>query len=240
MSNHRPITTIFTDLGRVLVLWEGRREWMHKFAQRFCRGLTLQDMLDRLNRAGILDLAREREDQYWRLDTGILTFDDLYRAFLDSCEISERVVSRERFAFAYWCHHRVIGANCEVMQEARSNGIAVVAASNGDGHAAADLVSLETELEFDGTCLSWQVGHKKPAPEFWTRCRESAAARLGKIPDLEECLLIDDYPGYVEGIIAQGGQALLYDARTHDYHFLRKELAARGLPVTVLPDPLEI
>ena len=61
-----------------------------------------------------------------------------------------------------------------------------------------------TLAHFDRLVLSYEVGHLKPAPEFYRACAEAAGAAPG------DCLFIDDLPENVEGARSAGLAALLY------------------------------
>lgn len=78
--------------------------------------------------------------------------------------------------------------------------------SNISSRARLDERFLPGELDrvFDDVVASGDVGVIKPQPEIY----EIACARLGVLP--EECVLIDDMPGFCEGARAVGMHAIQF------------------------------
>lgn len=78
--------------------------------------------------------------------------------------------------------------------------------SNISSRARLDERFLPGELDrvFDDVVVSGDVGVIKPQPEIY----EIACARLGVLP--EECVLIDDMPGFCEGARAVGMHAIQF------------------------------
>src|SRR5262249_42627396 len=80
----------------------------------------------------------------------------------------------------------------------------------------------EALAAFDALVLSYEVGHCKPAPEFYLACARAAGAPPA------ECLFIDDLPENVQGAEQAGLRSVLF----RDVPTLRADLAAHGV---VLP-----
>lgn len=81
----------------------------------------------------------------------------------------------------------------------------------------------EVLKHFDRLVLSHEVGHLKPAREFYLACAEAA----GEAP--EHCVFIDDLAENVEGARSAGLQGVVYDAR--DHQALISELQRLGVRV---------
>jgi glucose-1-phosphatase len=79
----------------------------------------------------------------------------------------------------------------------------------------------DTLAHFDHLVLSHEVGHRKPASEFFEHCLQHAGCPA------EECVFIDDLPANVAGAQRSGWQAILYRSGTD----LEGQLAALGVRI---------
>jgi len=82
---------------------------------------------------------------------------------------------------------------------------------------------VETLRHFDHQVLSYEIGVRKPLPEFFEHCRRLAHCPAG------DCLFIDDLPDNIAGARACGWQGIVY--RTFDD--LQQRLAKFGISTSV-------
>lgn len=81
----------------------------------------------------------------------------------------------------------------------------------------------DTLGRFAHQVLSYEIGHNKPAPEFYAACVAAAGQPAGR------CLFIDDLAENVEAARAAGLTAIQYDPSAHDR--LLAQLSALGIDV---------
>lgn len=242
------IRAIFCDHGNVVLRFCGRDERLWQMARlanpkRFgTPGNSLRPsepynfFVMALESCGILDLSEPGEDTAWKLDTGKTTQADLYRGFLSAAGCDKQTFPPERFWMAYSADLVAIHPVCDLLQKLQSQGLPVIAATNGDTWSA-DIVYRQTDFVFDGVVMSWQVGHKKPHEKFFAACMQAGrdALRGGSL-SFPECLLLDDLAENCSGFRALGGHAIRFKASKNlptlkwEIAKLRHELRAYGLP----------
>ena len=79
----------------------------------------------------------------------------------------------------------------------------------------------EVLRHFDALVFSYEIGVRKPHPEFFEHCQRLAHSTAG------ECLFIDDLPVNVAGARACGWQGIVYTGPGE----LRQHLGALGVPL---------
>jgi putative hydrolase of the HAD superfamily len=77
----------------------------------------------------------------------------------------------------------------------------------------------DTLRHFDHQVLSYEIGVRKPLPEFFEHCRRLAHCPAG------DCLFIDDLPDNIAGARVCGWQGIVY----RDFDDLRQRLAEFGI-----------
>ncbi|MDO8560420.1 MAG: hypothetical protein Q7S23_05350 [bacterium] len=194
-----------------------------------------REFLQSLKSSGILDDSRPGEDAAWKLDTGVVTQRQLYRAFLQAAGCNEDAFPPERFWMAYSSDLVVIPPVCDLLSEVQQRTV-VIAATNGETWSA-DLVYRQTGFQFDGAVMSWQVGHKKPDHEFFEACLAKARAVQGdRTLNYPDCVFIDDIQAYCDGFEKLGGHAIQFEANpcpltlALQMNKLRLQLAELRLP----------
>lgn len=107
--------------------------------------------------------------------------------------------------------------------ELRDGGVKLVLGSNTNAIHAAHFVRQFDSLlsRFESLVCSHEVGAMKPASAFYDRCVAVSGSPASR------CVFIDDMPENVEGAIAAGLQALLYQ----EHGKLRHDLRRLGLPI---------
>jgi putative hydrolase of the HAD superfamily len=115
------------------------------------------------------------------------------------------------------------GPVLELAAELQKAGVRIGILSNASGDLAERLVSqFGVELEWDVVLASGAVGLAKPDARVYALASE----RIG-VP-MERCFFVDDLQENVEGAVAAGMAAYLFEG---DYEALRVALGTAGLPV---------
>lgn len=256
MTKHRPsgqlpsatsgIKALFCDLGNVLVTFRNRTDWLCEIAKMLRRDWGSPDraaaskliLLQRLAAAGVIDAIGEGERRCWKLDTGHVTVEQLYHAFLAAVEVTRDRMPLFDFACAYNAHHGVIKSTCELVRQVQARGLALIAATNGDSQSACNLVELTTDIHWDGRAMSWQIGHKKPDERFFRRCLTLAEEAIRQRLEWAHCVLVDDIKAYVDAYDELGSVGICFDATTQPASVLRRAFRKLGLlPPTAAPLP---
>lgn len=217
------IRAIFCDHGNVVLRFCGccERLWQmaklanpDRFGHPALPDLTSERpaFLNRLELLGVLDFSQAGQGAAWKLDTGKVNQRDFYAAFLAATDSNSDTFPPERFWSAYTADMVAIPEICALLKELRSQGVALIAATNGHRWSA-DSVYQQTGLAFDSVVMSWQIGHKKPAEEFFAVCLGNARRITGDhaLP-YSACLLIDDIGGYYKSFRLLGGDAIQFKA----------------------------
>jgi putative hydrolase of the HAD superfamily len=111
----------------------------------------------------------------------------------------------------------------DLIADLKGQGYTLVLGSNtNDLHASQFRRQFAATLaHFDRLILSFEIGHIKPAAEFYHACAAAAGAAPG------ECVFIDDMPENVEGAQAVGMEGTVF----RDVPSLVQALRARGVEV---------
>lgn len=126
----------------------------------------------------------------------------------------------ERLTFGYadifWPNEEV----CTLLPRLKGRYRLLLGSNTTELHAAAFKRQFaETLAHFDGLVLSYEVGARKPKPEFFAHCQRLANCAAA------ECVFIDDLPANVAGAVACGWRGIVYQKGTD----LAGELAALGI-----------
>ena len=201
---------VIFDFGNVVAFFDYRRACEH-----FGRSLGMggDAVLEELRRRGFSELVQ-------RYECGALSSREFSQAV---CTLAGLDVSHEEFAASwsdiFWLNEPVAA----LIAALRGRGYTLVLGSNtNDLHATQFRRQFaETLAHFDRLVLSYEVGHIKPAAEFYHAC----AAAAGRPPG--ECVFIDDVAENVAGAIAAGLRAVQF----RDVDSLVRELEEHGIQV---------
>ncbi|RUL88390.1 HAD family hydrolase [Tautonia sociabilis] len=181
------------------------------------RGLDGSSLLETARRAGLaepllaFESGRMGSEQFCRAASRLLgvdlPVDEFAAAWADIFWPNESIVPLIR-ALADNGHRLILGSNTNPLH------------SNHFRRQFAETLAL-----FDHLVLSFEVGHVKPAPEFFLACAEAAGAPPA------DCVFIDDLPENVEG----ARQAGLIGVHYVDTPTLAADLRALGIPVPSSP-----
>jgi len=174
-------------------------------------GLSGEAFRERVEAAGLVPLAH-------RYECGKLTAEAFSEAMCGGVGLK---ITHAEFASAwsdiFWLNEPV----ARLVASLKANGYVLVLGSNtNDLHAAHFRRQFAgTMAHFDRQVLSYEVGHAKPAAEFYRACIAAAGAPP------EACVFIDDMPENVAGARAAGIAALVY----RDEPTLRYDLRQLGV-----------
>jgi putative hydrolase of the HAD superfamily len=144
----------------------------------------------------------------------------------DVCALAGLQIPYEQFAAAwcdiFWLNEPV----ARLVADLKRREYPLVLGSNtNDLHAAHYRRQFAEALApFDRLVLSYEVGHMKPAPEFFRACAEAAGTPASG------CVFVDDLPENVEGARAVGMRGVVY----RDTPSLVADLRSLGVDA---PDP---
>ena len=174
-------------------------------------GLGGEAFLERVRPLGFSLLVREYE-------SGRITAEAFSRGIAGLAGLE---IAHDEFAAAWSDIFTLNEPVAGLVAELKAAGYPLVLGSNtNDLHAAQFRRQFaETLASFDRLVLSYEVGHVKPAPEFYHACASAA----GFPPS--ECIFIDDLPENVEGARAAGLTGLRY----RDPGTLRADLRTLGI-----------
>lgn len=124
---------------------------------------------------------------------------------------------------AVWHRIEVDPASVAVVHGLRAAGYGVHLGTNQERHRGAYMRSaLGYDELFDVCCYSYDLGHAKPAPEFFLE----AARRIGADPS--EIVFVDDWDHNVAGAVAAGMAGIRWTT-TEGHDALRARLAEVGV-----------
>lgn len=210
MTERRP--ALIFDFGNVVAFFDYTRA-----CERLgpTLGLTGEALLHRVRERGLTPVLKDYE-------RGAIGCQEFSRSV---CDLVGLDVPHEEFAAAwadiFWPNEPVAG----LIRGLKAAGYPLVLGSNTNAlHSAQFRRQFAATLaHFDRLVLSHEVGHSKPAPEFYHACAAAASAPPG------ECVFIDDLPENIEGARAAGLVGVLFrDAPT-----LVEELRGLGVEVPV-------
>lgn len=182
-------------------------------------GLSGEDFLERLRARGLMTVLQEYE-------RGAINSVEFGRAVGSLAGVEIPFVEfSAAWSDIFWLNEPV-GA---VVRDLKASGYTLVLGSNtNDLHAAQFRGQFaETLAHFDRLVLSYEVGHIKPAAEFFHACAEAAKRPPG------DCVFIDDMLENVEGARAAG----LIGLQFRDVPYLLEEL--RGLGIAMATDVVQ-
>lgn len=198
------------DFGNVVAYFDYRKACEH-FGRQL--GLSGEAFLERVRRQGFSELVQQYE-------SGRIIAEEFSRRV---CELAGLEISHDDFAAAwsdiFWLNEPV----AELVARLKARGYTLVLGSNtNDLHANQFRGQFaETLAHFDHLVLSYEIGHIKPAADFYHACAKAA----GTAPD--ECVFIDDLAENVEGARSAGLLAVQF----RDVTTLLPELHALGVEV---------
>jgi HAD superfamily hydrolase (TIGR01509 family) len=209
-----PRPALVFDFGNVLAHFDYGRVG-ERLGRRL--GTSGPALLERVRAAGLDGLMKEYE-------SGKMTAEDFGRAVAG---LAGMELTHAEFVAAwsdiFWLNESV----AELVAALKRRGYRLVLGSNtNDLHAAHFRRQFADALgHFDRLVLSYEVGHVKPAREFYLACAEAA----GRSP--ADCVFIDDLAENVAGARAAGLAAIHY----RDTPSLVAELRSMGI-AALLPD----
>ena len=174
-------------------------------------GIGGAELLAQLRAAGFADRLRDYESG--RVDS---------RAFAKGiAELAGLRAGYEEFAAAWADIFTLNEPVARLVAGLKAAGYTLVLGSNTNELQAVKFREqfAEALAPFGRLVLSFEVGHVKPAREFYLACAEAAGAPPA------DCVFIDDLPENVEGARAAGLRALLF----RDARGLRADLLALGV-----------
>ena len=181
--------TIIFDLGNVVVFFDHRRAF-----EKLCRftPLTPEEMYAAVYGSNLCDA----------IERGTLTTP----AFL--AQVKQRLQIRcelEYLAHAlgdiFWPNPEV----CELIPKLKSRYRIVAGSNTSAVHARRFFKQFANVLShFDALGLSYELGTRKPEPEFYHACLRLAKGKPN------ECVFIDDLPENIEGARAVGLHGIVY------------------------------
>ncbi len=198
------IKTIVFDFGNVIGFFDYRRT-----TERLARYSDLPaDAIQRYVYGG------ELEDAY---ESGRMTSADFLRTLREGCGLTcPDEALREAYVDMFWPNEEV----CALVPRLKPRYRLLLASNTTELHSLHFRRQFaDTLRHFDALVLSYEVGARKPRPEFFRHCERLA----GCAPP--ECLFIDDLPANVAGAQRCGWQGIVY--RPGDD--LRRQLAEAGV-----------
>lgn len=159
-------------------------------------GLSGEAFLDRLRDRGFTPLLQ-------RYERGAVSSPEFSRAVAVLAGLD---IPHDEFAAAWADIFRLNEPVAALTRSLKGRGYTLVLGSNtNDLHATHFRRQFaETLTDFDRLVLSYEVGHIKPAAEFYLACADAAGAAPG------DCVFIDDVPENADGARAAGLRSVLY------------------------------
>jgi putative hydrolase of the HAD superfamily len=183
------IKTIIFDFGNVVGFFdpEPALERLAKFTP-----LTTDAILEFFS-------DRELEEAY---ETGQMSSADFLRQVRRGCQVScSDEVLTTIYSEIFWPNEEV----CTLIPLLKGPYRLLLGSNTSELHSQQFCRQFaETLRHFHALVLSWEIGTRKPRPEFYQHCLLLA----GCAPD--ECLFIDDLPANVAGAQAGGLHGLVY------------------------------
>jgi putative hydrolase of the HAD superfamily len=202
------------DFGNVIAHFDYARACAH-YGGRL--GLSGEVFLERVRGRDFAPLLK-------RYESGQMTAEEFSRRF---GELAGLDIPHAEFAAAwteiFWLNEPV----ARLVPGLKGAGYTLVLGSNtNDLHAARFRAQFADVLvHFDHLVLSYEVGHLKPAPEFYLACAQAAGVEPAA------CVFIDDLAENVAGARAAGLGGIVY----RDADSLVRSLAALGVRVPSPP-----
>lgn len=205
------ITTIFFDIGNVLVGFDHHLIWQ-RLAQYST--FTADDLARRVQAAGLMDLH----------ETGKLGPTEFFER-VQACGHLSAALSFEEFcrlwADIFWEQTPVI----ELASQLRRRYQVWLLSNTGEIHWVWLLQRFPIFSQVYDQILSFQVGAMKPAPAIY----QAALRRAQAAPD--HCVYIDDIPDYAAASRAHGIHGIHYQSPEH----LSQALHRLGITISAPP-----
>ena len=183
------IKTIVFDFGNVIGFFDPRPAF-EKLAQY--TALSAEALIDFLYEG-------ELEDAY---ESGRMSSAEFLRRVREGCRLS---CSEKALIDIYCDIFRPNDEVCRLVPLLKPHYKLLLGSNTTELHAQQFLRQFADILRpFDAVILSWQIGARKPRPEFFRHCQERAQS------EPQECLFIDDLPANVAGAQQCGWQGLVY------------------------------
>lgn len=188
-----PTVSIFFDFGNVVAFFD-YLILFGRFGQRI--GLSAEQFRDRMTARGFGSLLADFE-------RGALTPEQFAATFCDRGEIN---VPYDEFVADWSDIFRPNESVCALIAALKAAGHPIFLGSNTNVlHTNHYRRQFAATLDLmDGLVFSYEVGHNKPAPEFFLACSKTACAPP------ESCIFIDDLEENVAGARASGLQGIVY------------------------------
>lgn len=200
-TKEQRITTIFFDIGNVLVAWD----WTHCHAELArLSGKSVSELEEVFWGAGEGDPAGV-EHLY---GTGLVTTDEfveLVRKRVASC------LAREHFERLWNGIFTPIRPMLELVERLKRAGLRLIIISNtNELHFTYEYGAFPALSRFDDFVLSYEIGACKPDDRIWRAALAKAATPS------EACLFVDDYPVNVEAFYTRFGvKGFVYEQENH-------------------------
>lgn len=209
-----PTDSIFFDFGNVVAFFD-YLILFGRFGDRI--GLSAEEFRDRMTARGFASLLAD-------LERGALTPEQFAATFCDRGEIE---VSFDEFVADWSDIFRPNPSIRDLIAALKLKGYPIFLGSNTNVlHTKHYRRQFAATLGLmDGFVFSYEVGHNKPAPEFFLACSKMACAPP------ETCIFIDDIEENVAGARAAGLRGLVY----RETESLIEDLRGLGIDVPEVP-----
>lgn len=161
-------------------------------------GVTQRNRSFREARAALLE-GKVSHEELVAVESRYLAGGDGFREELAALFAERGVTTTADELLARWVNSTVLDGIFDLLDDVRAAGVKVYLATNQNPVRGRHMIDhLGYENHTDGAFYSFQLGHAKPAPEFYT----TIIARLGVDP--REVLFIDDTQANVDAARAVG------------------------------------
>ena len=189
------ITTIFFDIGKVLVGFDYNLIWKHFAA---VSDLPAEEIEQRILSSGVMSLH----------ETGKLSPHELFYEIRTRGQLKPSVSFDEfcrMWADIFWEYQPIM----QLAQMLRQHYTIFLLSNVGEIHWTWLIKHYPIFSQVDDAILSFQVGYMKPAKEIY----QEAIRRSGS--SAEQCVYIDDIEQYVEASRELGIQGIHYQSPEH-------------------------
>jgi len=215
------IKAILNDFGRVYVTFWERKDVIQKIVDYYGGNSKT---------ASLIFGSQWGEAVYQRLDTGEMSFQDLWRRVCKVGGISRRDMQFHDFVSMFVCHLRPIESTVKLACSLKKT-YKMFAVSNGDygSEYVPRMLFMEYGLRFDHVYASGNARCLKP--KLYGVVAVDLEQRYGLKPS--ECVVIDDVASYVEAAMQLGMKGVVFNGAKEHIELLKFRLKAVGVK---LPD----